>query len=131
MPNETFKNIFKYIYQHIVLLIGIVSFLKGFLGFFMEKMEVIYILFHSVFSSRRILYCLLFIWFSFKTIQLQCFNNSNWIWIFTYLAIILLIRIFLCILYSTIITCLWTIYSGKQLGIYYIFIYSYTYWITH
>lgn len=32
-------------------------------------------------------------------------------------------RIFLCILYSTIITCLWTIYSGKQLGIYYIFIY--------
>ena len=29
MPNETFKNIFKYIYQHIVLLIGIVSFLKG------------------------------------------------------------------------------------------------------
>ena len=33
----------------------------------------------------------LFIWFSFKTIQLQCFNNSNWIWIFTYLAIILLI----------------------------------------
>ncbi|HDE5255436.1 hypothetical protein RPM15_05435, partial [Staphylococcus aureus] len=37
MPNETFKNIFKYIYQHIVLLIGIVSFLKGFLGFFMEK----------------------------------------------------------------------------------------------
>ena len=50
MPNETFKNIFKYIYQHIVLLIGIVSFLKGFLGFFMEKVEVIYILFHSRFQ---------------------------------------------------------------------------------
>ncbi len=113
------KNIFKYIYQHIVLLIGIVSFLKGFLGFFMEKSKLYFVSFpFSVVVGFFIVF--LFIWFSFKTIQLQCFNNSNWIWIFTYLAIILLIVGFLCILYSTIITCLWTIYSGKQLGIYYI-----------
>ncbi|HCW9216385.1 TPA: hypothetical protein OYL67_002875, partial [Staphylococcus aureus] len=92
MPNETFKNIFKYIYQHIVLLIGIVSFLKGFLGFFMEKngSNLYFVSFpFSVVVGFFIVF--LFIWFSFKTIQLQCFNNSNWIWIFTYLAIILLI----------------------------------------
>ncbi|HEA5965427.1 TPA: DUF1129 family protein [Staphylococcus aureus] len=92
MPNETFKNIFKYIYQHIVLLIGIVSFLKGFLGFFLEKSgsNLYFVSFpFSVVVGFFIVF--LFIWFSFKTIQLQCFNNSNWIWIFTYLAIILLI----------------------------------------
>ncbi len=88
-------------------------------------MEVIYILFRSQFSVVVGFFIVfLFIWFSFKTIQLQCFNNSNWIWIFTYFNNHSTnCRIFLCILYSTIITCLWTIYSGKQLGIYYIFIY--------
>lgn len=78
MPNETFKNIFKYIYQHIVLLIGIVSFLKGFLGFFMEKngSNLYFVSFpFSVVVGFFIVF--LFIWFSFKTIQLQCFNNSN------------------------------------------------------
>lgn len=74
----------------------------------------------------------LFIWFSFKTIQLQCFNNSNWIWIFTYLAIILLIVGFFYVFFiPQSLLAFWTIYSGKQLGIYYIFIYSYAYWITH
>ncbi|RIP15929.1 hypothetical protein BUZ14_16860, partial [Staphylococcus gallinarum] len=34
LPNETITNIFKYIFQHILLFIGIFCFLKGFIGFF-------------------------------------------------------------------------------------------------
>ena len=91
MPNETFKNIFKYIFQHIVLLIGIVSFLKGFLGFYGKNGSNLYFFSFPFSIIVGFFIVFLFIWFSFKTIQLQCFNNSNWIWIFTYLAIILLI----------------------------------------
>ncbi|MBO1198852.1 hypothetical protein J3T65_09045 [Staphylococcus simiae] len=92
LPNETFRNIFKYIFQHIILLIGIVSFLKGFLGFFMEKNGATLYLYAFPFSVLiGLIIVYLFIWISCKTIQLQCFNNSNWVWIFTYLVIILLI----------------------------------------
>ncbi len=69
MPNETFKNIFKYIYQHIVLLIGIVSFLKG-LGFFMEKSGSNLYFVSFPFSVVVGFFVSLFIWFLFK--QYNC-----------------------------------------------------------
>src|SRR5699024_8679790 len=34
LPNETIRNIFKYIMRHIMLFVGVFCFLKGFAGFF-------------------------------------------------------------------------------------------------
>lgn len=95
MPNKTFINIFHYLFQHILLLLGIFCFLKGFLGFFMEKDGTrLYLYSFPVSLIIAFFIVHLFVWLIYKAIQLQCFNNSNWIWIFTYLIIILLIVLF-------------------------------------
>ena len=45
LPNETIKNIFKYIYHNFIFLIGMFCFLKGFIGFLLEIVTTcIYIL---------------------------------------------------------------------------------------
>lgn len=43
LPNETFKNIFKYISHNFILLIGIFCFLKGLIGFFIGAIVIYYI----------------------------------------------------------------------------------------
>lgn len=92
LPNETVKNIFKYIYQHFVLLIGIFCFLKGFIGFFIGgDSNYLYLYTFPITVIVGLFIIFLFIWMIFKTIQLQCFNNSNWVWLLTYAVIALLI----------------------------------------
>ena len=92
LPNETVKNIFKYIYQHFVLLIGIFCFLKGFIGFFIGgDSNYLYLYTFPITVIIGLFIIFLFIWMIFKTIQLQCFNNSNWVWLLTYAVIALLI----------------------------------------
>lgn len=92
LPNETVKNIFKYIYQHFVLLIGIFCFLKGFIGFFIGgDSNYLYLYTFPITVIIGLFIIFLFIWMIFKTIQLQCFNNSNWVWLLTYAVIAMLI----------------------------------------
>lgn len=92
LPNETVKNIFKYIYQHFVLLIGIFCFLKGFIGFFIGgDSNYLYLYTFPITVIIGLFIIFLFIWMIFKTIQLQCFNNSKWVWLLTYAVIALLI----------------------------------------
>ena len=45
----------------------------------------------------------LFIWMSFRTVQLQCFSNSYWVWWLTYGVIALLLVALFYVFYSTII----------------------------
>lgn len=90
LPNETITNIFKYIFQHILLFIGIFCFLKGFIGFFIgTKRLYIYTLPLMLIVGFIIIF--LFIWVIFKTVQMQCFTKSHWTSIGTYISIILLL----------------------------------------
>lgn len=90
MPNHTFQNIFQYFTRHCLLLIGLFCFFKGFLGFFMGEQRLYFFSFPITIVTAMFIIGL-FIWTIFKTIQLQCFSKSNWIWIFTYASVIGLI----------------------------------------
>ena len=92
LPNETFKNIFKYISHNFILLIGIFCFCKGFIGFFIGgNNNRIYLYTFPIIVIIGLFIIFLFIWMIFKTVQLQCFNNKNLVWILTYIVIGLLI----------------------------------------
>lgn len=90
LPNETITNIFKYIFQHILLFIGIFCFLKGFIGFFIGAKRL-YIYTFPLMLIVGFIIILLFIWVIFKTVQMQCFTKSHWTWIGTYISIIILL----------------------------------------
>lgn len=47
LPNETIRNIFKYIMRHIMLFVGIFVFSKDLQDFLLVQNDYIYILFHS------------------------------------------------------------------------------------
>lgn len=96
LPNETIKNIFRYIYQHFILLIGIFCFCKGFIGFFIGGNSNRLYIYSFPFTLLVGLFIIfLFIWVIFKSVQLQCFNHSNWVWSLTYLVIgILFVSLF-------------------------------------
>ncbi len=92
LPNETFQNIFKYIFRNFIFLIGIFCFFKGFIGFFIggDNNEVyLYTFPISVIAGLFIIF--MFILVIFKTVQLQSFNNSHWVWLFNYTIIALLL----------------------------------------
>lgn len=92
LPNETFKNIFKYISHNIILLIGIFCFLKGLIGFFIGgDSNLLYLYTFPLTVIIGLVIIFLFIWMNFKTVQLQCFNNSYWTWWLTYGVIALLL----------------------------------------
>ncbi len=92
LPNETINNIFNYIYQNFMFLIGIFCFCKGFIGFFIGgNNNRIYLYTFPIIVIIGLFIIFLFIWMIFKTVQLQCFNNKNLVWILTYIVIGLLI----------------------------------------
>lgn len=90
LPNETLTNIFKYIFQHILLFFGIFCFLKGFIGFFIGAKRL-YIYTFPIMLLVGISIIFIFIWMVFKTVQMQCFTKSHWTWIMTYVSIIILL----------------------------------------
>jgi len=90
LPNETLINIFKYIFQHILLFFSIFCFLKGFIGFFIGAKRL-YIYTFPIMLLVGISIIFIFIWMVFKTVQMQCFTKSHWTWIMTYVSIILLL----------------------------------------
>lgn len=93
LPNETIRNIFKYIMNHILLILGIFAFLKGFIGFFVG-FNRIYLYTFPISLILGIILIFLFIWLIFKTIQLQCFSRPRWVWLFTYASVIILLILF-------------------------------------
>ncbi|MCC3716375.1 hypothetical protein LLE78_09270, partial [Staphylococcus haemolyticus] len=73
-------------------LIGFFCFFKGFIGFFIggDNNEVyLYTFPISVIAGLFIIF--MFILVIFKTVQLQSFNNSHWVWLFNYTIIALLL----------------------------------------
>lgn len=90
LPNHTFINICHYIYQHIVFLLGLFCFLKGFLGFFINDTRVfIYTFPLTLLTGLFIIF--LFVWACFKMVQLQAFHYSRLAWLAGYLVLISLI----------------------------------------
>src|SRR5699024_360893 len=88
LPNETIRNIFKYIMRHILLFVGIFCFLKGFAGFFIgAKRLYLYTFPLTLIVGIAIIF--FFIWMLFKTVQIRCFNTSHLSWLLTYLVLLL------------------------------------------
>ncbi|QLK85463.1 hypothetical protein [Staphylococcus sp. 17KM0847] len=92
LPNHTFINIFRYIYQHIIFLLGLFCFLKGFLGFFINDTRIFIYTFPLTFLSGLFV-IFLFVWACFKMVQLQAFSYSRWAWLGGYFILIGLIMI--------------------------------------
>ena len=102
LPNETINNIFNYIYQNFMFLIGIFCFCKGFIGFFIGgNNNRIYLYTFPIIVIIGLFIIFLFIWMIFKTVQLQCFNNKNLVWILTYIVIGLLISALVYVFFIT------------------------------
>ncbi|UXR69931.1 MULTISPECIES: hypothetical protein [unclassified Staphylococcus] len=89
LPNHTFINICQYIYQHIIFLLGLFCFFKGFLGFFINDPRIFIYTFPLVLISG-LLVIFLFVWFCFKMVQLQAFHYSRLAWLIGYLVLIAL-----------------------------------------
>ena len=98
LKNETLKNIFKYVWHHILFLLGIFCFFKGFIGFFIGAKPIYYFTFPIVVLAGLFI-IFLFVWWTFKTVQIQAFNKSNWVWILTYVVIFALIALLFYVLY--------------------------------
>ncbi|PTF19034.1 hypothetical protein BUY42_04940 [Staphylococcus devriesei] len=92
LPNETFQNIIKYICRNFIFLIGIFFFFKGFIGFFIGgNNNEVYLYTFPLIVIAGLFIIFLFVLVIFKTVQLQSFNNSHWIWWFNYCIIALLL----------------------------------------
>ncbi|PTF16098.1 DUF1129 family protein [Staphylococcus devriesei] len=92
LPNETFQNIIKYICRNFIFLIGIFCFFKGFIGFFIGgNNNEVYLYTFPLIVIAGLFIIFLFVLVIFKTVQLQSFNNSHWIWWFNYCIIALLL----------------------------------------
>ncbi|ARJ51220.1 DUF1129 family protein [Staphylococcus lutrae] len=90
LPNHTLSNIGHYILQHLIFLLGVFCFLKGFIGFFINDTRIYLYTFPLTFITG-IFTTFLFIWACFKMIQLQAFSYSRLTWLFGYFALITLI----------------------------------------
>ncbi|GEP83836.1 membrane protein [Staphylococcus piscifermentans] len=98
LKNETVQNIFKYIWHHILFLLGIFCFFKGFIGFFIgEKPLYLYTFPITLLAGLFIIF--LFVWWTFKTVQIQAFNNSNWVWLLTYAIIFAIVALLFYVVY--------------------------------
>src|SRR5699024_8004468 len=81
LPNETIRNIFKYIMRHIMLFVGIFCFLKGFAGFFIgAKRLYLYTFPLTLIVGIAIIF--FFICMLFKTVHICCFYYSHFAWFF-------------------------------------------------
>ncbi|PNZ44814.1 DUF1129 family protein [Staphylococcus simulans] len=98
LKNETVQNIFKYIWHHILFLLGIFAFFKGFIGFFIGEKPIYYFTF-PIIVLMGLFIIFLFVWWIFKTVQIQAFNKSNWVWLLTYAVIFGLIALLFYVLY--------------------------------
>lgn len=92
LPNHTFINIFRYIFQHIIFLLGLFCFLKGFLGFFINDTRIYLYTFPFTFILG-IFITFLFVWACFKMVQLQAFSYSRIAWLLGYIVLIALVVI--------------------------------------
>lgn len=90
LPNHTFINIFHYIFQHSVFLLGLFCFLKGFLGFFINDTRLFIYTFPLTLLSGLFV-TFLFVWSCFKMVQLQAFQYSRFAWLLGYVILISLI----------------------------------------
>lgn len=95
LPNHTIINIFKTILRHLILLLGVFCFLKGYLGFFINDTRLYLYTFPITFIIGLFV-LFLFIWACYKMVQLQAFSYSRFSWFFGYIVIIaLFITLFL------------------------------------
>lgn len=90
LPNQTFINIFRYIYKHILFLFAIFCFLKGFLGFFIQDTRIFVYTFPITFLMG-LFATFLFIWGCFKMVQLQAFSYTRWSWWAGYIILIMMV----------------------------------------
>ena len=109
LPNETFKNIFKYISHNFILLIGIFVSQRIDWLFIGGDSNLLYLYTFPLTVIIGLVIIFLFIWMNFKTVQLQCFNNSYWTWWLTYGVIALLLITLFMFLYRNHFS-VWTIY---------------------
>ena len=86
MPNETFQNIFKYIFR-ILFFNWYFCFFKGFIGFLLVENNEVYLYTFPISVIAGLFIIFMFILVIFKTVQLQSFNNSHWVWLFNYTII--------------------------------------------
>lgn len=90
LPNHTLINILKYMYQHVLFLLTVFFFLKGFLGFFIQDTRIYLYTFPLTFLLG-LFTTFLFVWGCFKMIQLQAFHYSRWAWLAGYIVLIALV----------------------------------------
>lgn len=86
MPNRTFQNIFKFIGLHIIILLGIFSFIRGFTGFF-TQIEYTYLYTFLITFVTGFSMIFIFIWMIFKVVQIRIFSESSWITLLSNLLI--------------------------------------------
>ncbi|WP_243832044.1 DUF1129 family protein [Mammaliicoccus fleurettii] len=77
MPNRTFQNIFKFIGLHILMLLGVFSFIRGFTGFF-TQIEYTYLYTFLITFVTGFTMIFIFIWMIFKVVQIRIYSESNW-----------------------------------------------------
>lgn len=77
MPNRTIQNIFKFIGLHILILLGVFSFIRGFTGFFTQiEYTYLYTFIITFITSFSMIF--FFIWMIFKVVQIRIYSLSNW-----------------------------------------------------
>lgn len=86
MPNRTFQNIFKFISLHILILLGVFSFIKGFVGFFTQvEYTYLYTILITILTGFTMIF--FFIWILFKVVQIRIYSESNWVTLITNILI--------------------------------------------
>ncbi|MEJ7326653.1 hypothetical protein WL306_12795, partial [Staphylococcus epidermidis] len=69
-----------------------------FIGFFIGEKPIYYFTF-PIIVLMGLFIIFLFVWWIFKTVQIQAFNKSNWVWLLTYAVIFGLIALLFYVLY--------------------------------
>ena len=87
LPNETIRNIFKYIMRHIMLLWVFLFSQRVCWIFIGAKRLYLYTFPLTLIVGIAIIF--FFIWMLFKTVQIRCFNTSHLSWLLTYLVLLL------------------------------------------
>nr|WP_263314076.1 DUF1129 family protein [Mammaliicoccus sp. Marseille-Q6498] len=86
MPNRTFQNIFKFIGLHIIILLGVFSFIRGFTGFF-TQIEHTYLYTFLITFVTGFTMIFFFIWMIFKVVQIRIYSESSWTTLITNILI--------------------------------------------
>ena len=84
-------KIYLSIFSGILFLIGIFVSLKALLAFIGGDNNEVYLYTFPISVIAGLFIIFMFILVIFKTVQLQSFNNSHWVWLFNYTIIALLL----------------------------------------